>query len=144
MLSNQPKVGWIGLGVMGFSMVQNLLNSGISVSVFSRTKEKANPLLNQGAIWKENPAELAEGVDYLFSMVGFPKEVEDIYFQQKGVFKSLKTESVIIDMTTSKPELAEKIAIQANEMGVSSLDAPVSGGDIGARNGSLSIMCGGN
>ncbi|MBT5715866.1 MAG: NAD(P)-binding domain-containing protein, partial [Opitutae bacterium] len=112
MMSNQPKVGWIGLGVMGFSMVQNLLNSGISVSVFSRTKEKANPLLNQGATWKENPAELAEDVDYLFSMVGYPQEVEDIYFQKNGVFKSLKKETVIVDMTTSRPDLAKKIEVQ--------------------------------
>ncbi|MBT3666409.1 MAG: NAD(P)-dependent oxidoreductase [Opitutae bacterium] len=144
MMSNQPKVGWIGLGVMGFSMVQNLLNSGISVSVFSRTKEKANPLLNQGATWKENPAELAEDVDYLFSMVGYPQEVEDIYFQKNGVFKSLKKETVIVDMTTSRPDLAKKIEVQANDIGAYSLDAPVSGGDIGARNASLAIMCGGN
>ena len=80
MISNQPKVGWIGLGVMGFSMAQNLLHSDLEVSVFSRTREKAEPLLKQGATWKENPAELAQGVDFLFSMVGYPKDVEDIYF----------------------------------------------------------------
>ena len=144
MISNQPKVGWIGLGVMGFSMAQHLLHSDLEVSVFSRTREKAEPLLKQGATWKENPAELAQGVDFLFSMVGYPKDVEDIYFQQNGIFEGVTKDAVLIDMTTSSPELAGNIATRARNMGAYSLDAPVSGGDIGARNGSLAIMCGGD
>lgn len=144
MISNQPKVGWIGLGVMGFSMAQHLLHSDLEVSVFSRTREKAEPLLKQGATWKENPAELAQGVDFLFSMVGYPKDVEDIYFQQNGIFEGVTENTVLIDMTTSSPELAGNIATRARNMGAYSLDAPVSGGDIGARNGSLAIMCGGD
>ena len=144
MISNQPKVGWIGLGVMGFSMAQNLLHSGVEVSVFSRTREKAIPLLNQGATWKENPAELIQGVDFLFSMVGYPQDVEAIYFQKNGIFEGIGKDTVIIDMTTSSPELAENIASRASNFGAYSLDAPVSGGDIGARNGSLAIMCGGD
>jgi 3-hydroxyisobutyrate dehydrogenase len=144
MISNQPKVGWIGLGVMGFSMAQNLLNSDFEVSVFSRTKEKAEPLLKQGAIWKENPAELTRGVDFLFSMVGYPQDVEDIYFHKNGIFEGVTKDTILVDMTTSSPELAENIATRARNMGAYSLDAPVSGGDIGARNGNLAIMCGGD
>ena len=137
------RVGWIGLGVMGFSMAKNLLNQGIELSVYSRTKEKAIPLLKHGASWANTPAELAREVDYLFSMVGYPEDVESIYFDDHGVFSSLEEGKILIDMTTSSPLLAERIAEKAKNFGSFALDAPVSGGDVGAKNGSLAIMCGG-
>ena len=128
---------------MGLSMAKNLLNQGIELSVYSRTKEKAIPLLKHGASWANTPAELAREVDYLFSMVGYPEDVESIYFDDHGVFSSLKEGKVLIDMTTSSPLLAERIAEKAKNFGSFALDAPVSGGDVGAKNGSLAIMCGG-
>ena len=137
------RVGWIGLGVMGFSMAKNLLNQGIELSVYSRTKEKAIPLLKHGVSWANTPAELAREVDYLFSMVGYPEDVESIYFDDHGVFSSLEEGKILIDMTTSSPLLAERIAEKAKNFGSFALDAPVSGGDVGAKNGSLAIMCGG-
>ncbi len=142
-MSTKLRVGWIGLGVMGFSMAKNLLNQGIELSVYSRTKEKAIPLLNCGASWADTPAELTREVDYLFSMVGYPEDVESIYFDNHGVFSNLGGGKVLIDMTTSSPLLAERIAEKAKNLGSSALDAPVSGGDVGAKKGSLAIMCGG-
>jgi len=142
-MSTKLRVGWIGLGVMGFSMAKNLLNQGIELSVYSRTKEKAIPLLNCGASWADTPAELTREVDYLFSMVGYPEDVESIYFDDHGVFSNLGGGKVLIDMTTSSPLLAERIAEKAKNLGSSALDAPVSGGDVGAKKGSLAIMCGG-
>ncbi|MDC1005057.1 NAD(P)-dependent oxidoreductase [Opitutales bacterium] len=142
-MSTKLRVGWIGLGVMGFSMAKNLLNQGIELSVYSRTKEKAIPLLNCGASWADTPAELTREVDYLFSMVGYPEDVESIYFDDHGVFSNLGGGKVLIDMTTSSPLLAKRIAEKAKNLGSSALDAPVSGGDVGAKKGSLAIMCGG-
>jgi|TARA_B110000483_G_scaffold134979_1_gene161523 3-hydroxyisobutyrate dehydrogenase len=143
-MSHQLKVGWIGLGVMGFSMANHLLDKGLCLSVYSRTKEKANPLLDKGVNWVNSPAELVEEVDYLFSMVGYPSDVESIYFDANGVFRNLGEGKILIDMTTSSPALAERISRKATELGSFSLDAPVSGGDIGAQNASLAIMCGGD
>ena len=142
-MSTKLRVGWIGLGVMGLSMAKNLLNQGIELSVYSRTKEKAIPLLKHGVSWANTPAELAREVDYLFSMVGYPEDVESIYFDDHGVFSSLEEGKILIDMTTSSPLLAERIAEKAKNFGSFALDAPVSGGDVGAKNGSLAIMCGG-
>ena len=142
-MSTKPTVGWIGLGVMGLSMAKNLLNQGVELCVYSRTKEKAIPLLNSGASWVNTPAELTPKVDYLFSMVGYPKDVESIYFDDDGVFSTLESGQLLIDMTTSSPLLAERIAEKAKNFGSFSLDAPVSGGDVGAKKGSLAIMCGG-
>ena len=143
-MSHQLKVGWIGLGVMGFSMANHLLDKGLSLSVYSRTKEKADPLLEKGVNWRNSPAELVEEVDYLFSMVGYPSDVESIYFDNNGVFRNLGEGKILIDMTTSSPGLAERISREATEVGSFSLDAPVSGGDIGAQNAKLAIMCGGD
>ncbi|MBT7406701.1 MAG: NAD(P)-binding domain-containing protein, partial [Opitutae bacterium] len=134
-MSTKLRVGWIGLGVMGFSMAKNLLHQGIELSVYSRTKEKAIPLLNSGAHWADTPAELTPKVDYLFSMVGYPKDVESIYFDDHGIFSSLEGGKVLIDMTTSSPVLAERIAERAKNFGSFALDAPVSGGDVGAKKG---------
>jgi 3-hydroxyisobutyrate dehydrogenase len=143
-MSHQLKVGWIGLGVMGFSMANHLLDKGLSLSVYSRTKEKADPLLEKGVNWRNSPAELVEEVDYLFSMVGYPSDVESIYFDNNGVFRNLGEGKILIDMTTSSPGLAERISRKATEVGSFSLDAPVSGGDVGAKNANLAIMCGGD
>ncbi|MED3661923.1 NAD(P)-dependent oxidoreductase [Ureibacillus terrenus] len=140
----KEKIAFIGTGVMGSGIVKHLLNAGFEVTVYNRTKAKANPLLELGAEWADTPALAAENQDIIFTMVGFPKDVEEVYFGDKGIFKTAKENSVVIDMTTSKPSLAKKIYETAKEKGIKSLDAPVSGGDIGARNGTLSIMVGGD
>ncbi len=137
------KIGWIGLGIMGSSMAQHLLKNGYDIYVHTRTKSKADDICAFGANWCKSPAELAGEVDYIFSMVGYPEEVEQVYFGTDGVFKNLKKGSILIDMTTSSPQVAEKIDQKALESCSFSLDAPVSGGDVGARNASLAIMCGG-
>ena len=137
-------VGWIGTGVMGKSMCAHILNAGYQIYVYNRTKEKANELVDKGANWCSNPKEVAEKSDIIFTIVGFPQDVEEVYFGDEGILESIKAESIIVDMTTSEPSLAQKIYSEAKKIGVSSLDAPVSGGDIGARNGKLAIMIGGD
>ena len=137
-------IGWIGTGVMGKSMCAHILNAGYSVSVYNRTKEKANDLVQMGAIWCSSPKDVAEKCDILFTIVGFPLDVEEVYLGENGVLKTIKKNSIIVDMTTSEPSLAQKIYNEAKKMGVSSLDAPVSGGDVGAKNGTLAIMIGGD
>ncbi|MHA1487351.1 MAG: NAD(P)-dependent oxidoreductase [Promethearchaeota archaeon] len=137
-------IGWIGTGVMGKSMCAHILNAGYSVSVYNRTKEKANDLVQNGAIWCSSPKEVAEKCDILFTIVGFPLDVEEVYLGENGVLKTIKKKSIIVDMTTSEPSLAQRIYNEAKKLGVSSLDAPVSGGDVGAKNGTLAIMIGGD
>jgi len=138
------KIGWIGTGVMGKSMCSHIINAGYKISVYNRTKEKAKNIIEMGAIWRSNPREVAEGSDIVFTIVGFPQDVEEVYLGEKGILKSIKKGSIVIDMTTSEPSLAQKIYNEAKKIGVSSLDAPVSGGDIGAKNGTLAIMIGGD
>ena len=140
----KPKVGWIGLGVMGASMAGHLINQGCSLVVHSRTRSKANQLIKMGAEWIDSPSEVAGNVDYLFSMVGYPDDVEEVYFGHSGIFSNLSKGTILIDMTTSSPDLAQKISVYASERGSFSLDAPVSGGDIGAKEARLAIMCGGS
>ena len=137
-------IGWIGTGVMGRSMCGHILGQHDTVYVYNRTRAKAEELEGRGARWCGNPKELAEKSDYIFVIVGFPKDVEDVFLGVEGVLQGARTGSVIIDMTTSEPQLAEKIYDQAKARGVSSIDAPVSGGDIGARDGKLAIMAGGD
>jgi 3-hydroxyisobutyrate dehydrogenase len=137
-------VGFIGIGVMGKSMVSHLMNSGSTVNIYTRTKAKAEELLKQGAVWQEDPAQLAADSDVIFTMVGYPRDVEEVYFGEKGLLKNCKKGSVVIDMTTSSPALAVRIYDAARELGLEALDAPVSGGDIGAREAKLSIMVGGD
>nr|WP_106783900.1 NAD(P)-dependent oxidoreductase [Lysinibacillus timonensis] len=137
------EIAFIGTGVMGTSIVKHLLNSNFHVTVYSRTKSKAEPLLELGAKWADTPAIAAEHKDVIFTMVGFPQDVEEVYCGQNGIFETAKEGAVVIDMTTSEPTLAKKLYSLAKEKGVESLDAPVSGGDIGAQNGTLSIMVGG-
>lgn len=137
-------IGWIGTGVMGKSMCLHLINSGNTAYIYNRTKQKAAELLEKGAFWCDSPEEVAEKSIIIFSIVGFPEDVEKIILDEKGVLKSAKQGSVIVDMTTSSPILAKKIYEICKNKGIYSLDAPVSGGDIGAREGKLAIMVGGD
>lgn len=139
---DRARIGFIGTGVMGSSMARNLMRAGYPVSVYTRTKKKAQALLNAGACWASSPAELSKEADVVISIVGYPKDVEEIYLGAAGVL-SVKKGGAVIDMTTSSPALAKKIFAAAKEKGVDALDAPVSGGDIGARDASLAIMVGG-
>ena len=137
------RIGWIGSGVMGSSMCGHLLDAGFSTVVHNRTKEKANKLLEKGAQWAEGPKAVARACDVIFTIVGYPADVEEIYFGTAGILDAAREGAVLIDMTTSRPDLAVKIAEAAAKRGCSALDAPVSGGDIGAREARLSIMAGG-
>ncbi|HCQ1254600.1 TPA: NAD(P)-dependent oxidoreductase [Listeria monocytogenes] len=138
------KIGFVGTGVMGSSMAGHLLEAGYEVLVYTRTKTKAEDLLDKGALWVETPGELANKVDILISMVGYPKDVEELYLGENGFLENLAVGTVAIDMTTSSSALAKKMAEFGREKGIGVLDAPVSGGDIGAKNGTLSIMVGGS
>lgn len=137
------KIGFIGTGVMGSSMVRHLLKADYEVNVYNRTQSKAMPLVEEGAVWKDTPAEIAEASDVILTIVGYPDDVEQVYFGDDGVFTGLSEGKTIIDMTTSTPALAERLAEEAEKVGVASLDAPVSGGDLGAKNGTLTVMVGG-
>ena len=140
----QTRIGWIGTGVMGASMASHLLEAGFSMNVTTRTKSKAEPLLAQGACWAESPRKVADRSDVVISMVGWPADVRSVLLGADGALAGCRPGAVLIDMTTSEPSLAEEIAAAAQELGVESIDAPVSGGDIGARNATLSIMIGGD
>lgn len=137
-------IGFIGTGVMGNSMASNLLAGGYNLLVYNRTRSKADNLVKNGARWKNSVEELARESDIVISIVGYPKDVEETYLGENGVVNNAKRGSTIIDMTTSKPSLAKKIYEEAKKKGLYSLDAPVSGGDVGAKNGTLSIMVGGD
>ncbi|BAK17601.1 3-hydroxyisobutyrate dehydrogenase [Solibacillus silvestris StLB046] len=138
------KIGFIGTGVMGASIVMHLLNAGHDVTIYTRTKSKAADLISAGAKWAETPAEASKEQEIIFTMVGYPKDVEEVYIGEKGIFSTAKEGAIVIDMTTSEPTLAKKLYHEARERGLHSLDAPVSGGDIGAKNGTLSLMIGGD
>jgi 3-hydroxyisobutyrate dehydrogenase len=137
------RVGWIGTGVMGLSMCGHLLSAGARATIHSRTKGRAEPLLDRGATWKNTPREVAEASDIVFTMVGFPDDVRAVYFGGDGVMNGTREGHVLVDMTTTQPSLAIEIARAASARRAHALDAPVSGGDIGARNATLSIMVGG-
>ncbi len=141
--NNALSVGWIGTGMMGLPMCGHLLAAGFPVKVFSRTKERALPLVEQGAQWCSTPAEVAEGVDVVVTMVGYPSDVRQVLLGDGGVLNAAARGTTTIDMTTSEPQLAREIFDAAAAKGIGSLDAPVSGGDVGARNASLVIMVGG-
>lgn len=136
-------VGFIGTGVMGKSMAGHLMNAGYPVHVYTRTKEKADELLQKGAVWADTPKEIATNCNVIITMVGYPKDVEEVYLGADGLIAHAKEGSYLIDMTTSSPQLAQKIERTAAERNIAALDAPVSGGDIGARDAKLSIMVGG-
>ncbi|WP_449539834.1 NAD(P)-dependent oxidoreductase [Ferdinandcohnia sp. Marseille-Q9671] len=137
-------VGFIGTGVMGKSMAGHILSKGYKVLVYTRTKEKAVDLVDQGAVWKQSVAELAKEADIVITMVGYPYDVEEVYVGENGLLANAKPGTYFIDMTTSTPSLAVKIYEQAKQKGMYSLDAPVSGGDIGAKEARLAIMVGGD
>jgi 3-hydroxyisobutyrate dehydrogenase len=137
------KIAFVGTGVMGQGMVANLLKAGQEVTVYTRTKAKADGLLALGAKWASSPAESARGADIAISMVGYPNDVEEVWRGPQGFMSSAKPGCVLIDMTTSSPALARSLAAEAAAKGFGPLDAPVSGGDRGAREGTLTIMAGG-
>ncbi len=141
---NKAAVGFIGIGVMGKSMILNLLNGGYTMHVYNRTKAKAQELLDKGCTWQDSPADVAAAADIVITMIGTPKDVEDVYLAADGVLANARPGTIVIDMTTSSPQLAERIYKQAKDLQISALDAPVSGGDIGAQQGTLSIMVGGD
>lgn len=141
--STGTAIGWIGTGVMGSSMCGHLLDAGHSLTVFSRTREKAEPLLERGARWADSPAGVAAASELVFSMVGFPADVRSVVLGDDGVLVGANDGSLIVDMTTTEPALALEIYQEASARGLQAVDAPVSGGDIGARNATLSIMVGG-
>jgi 3-hydroxyisobutyrate dehydrogenase len=136
-------IGFIGAGVMGASMVRNLLKAGYPVCLHTRTRAKAEPLLAEGASWTDSPAAVAEAADVIITIIGYPKDVEAVYLGEGGLVSAARLGSLLIDMTTSSPALARRIAEVAAARGIDVLDAPVSGGDIGAREGTLTIMAGG-
>lgn len=138
------KIGFIGTGVMGSGIINNLLKANYEIHIYTRTKSKAEPLIAKGAKWYADPKDVAEAADITFTMVGFPKDVEDVYFKDNGIFAGLTKGKIIVDMTTSTPTLAKKIGKKAETIGVEAIDAPVSGGDVGARDGNLTIMVGGS
>ncbi|MCZ6664356.1 MAG: NAD(P)-dependent oxidoreductase [Gammaproteobacteria bacterium] len=137
------KIGWIGTGVMGSSMCGHIMAAGYQVTVFSRTRSKANRLLEQGARWASSPREVAEASDVIFSIVGFPHDVREVILGSNGALAGCEAGNIIVDMTTSEPALALEIASAAEGPRVHSIDAPVSGGDVGAQEARLSIMVGG-
>lgn len=137
------KIGFIGTGVMGASMASNLLKGGYSLAVYNRTKQRALPLIEKGAVWMDTVAQLAGWSDVVITIVGYPADVEEVYFGDNGIISNCAKDSYIVDMTTSKPSLAKKIYEAAKSRGIFAIDAPVSGGDIGAKNATLTIMCGG-
>jgi 3-hydroxyisobutyrate dehydrogenase len=140
----KTRIGWIGTGVMGRWMCQHAMTKGYSATVYNRSKDKAQPLLEQGAKWGETPKQVAESSDVIFAIVGFPKDVREVFLGQQGALAGSKKGAVLVDMTTSEPSLAREIYDAAKAKGVSSVDAPVSGGDVGAKNAALSIMVGGD
>ena len=140
----ETKIGWIGTGVMGRWMCQHLMDCGYSATVHNRTKERAQPLLDAGATWADSSREVTAASDVIFTIVGFPPDVRDVYLGENGILKGAKSGSIIVDMTTTEPSLAKEIYDQARTRGIASVDAPVSGGDVGAREARLSIMVGGD
>jgi 3-hydroxyisobutyrate dehydrogenase len=137
------RIGWVGTGVMGRWMCQHAMKAGYKATVYNRTKEKAQPLIDQGASFAETPKAVAEQSDVVFAIVGFPKDVREVFLGKEGALAGSKSGNVLVDMTTSEPSLAREIHDAAKAKGVASVDAPVSGGDVGAKNAALSIMIGG-
>ncbi len=139
----RTRIGWIGTGIMGSSMCGHLMNAGFSATIFTRTKSRAEKLLERGARWADDPRSVAEVSDIIFSIVGYPADVRQVTLGERGVLSGCRPGSVIVDMSTSEPSLAVEIAQAASKKGAHAVDAPVSGGDVGAREARLSIMIGG-
>lgn len=137
-------IGFIGIGVMGKHMVRNLMKNGYEVSIYSRTKSKAKEVIEEGAIWCDDIKSCVKDKDVVITIVGYPKDVEEVYFGENGIIENSNKGTILIDMTTTSPKLSERIYEEGMKKGLLALDAPVSGGDIGAKNGTLSIMVGGD
>lgn len=137
------KIAFVGTGVMGKSMAGHLLSAGHDLTVYNRTRSKAQELIDAGAAWADSPGDAAAGAEVVFTIVGFPQDVEEVYFGDAGIVARASEGAILVDMTTSRPDLAVCIAGAAEGKGMQSLDAPVSGGDVGAREARLSIMVGG-
>ncbi|KRN73277.1 2-hydroxy-3-oxopropionate reductase [Carnobacterium maltaromaticum] len=140
---SKQKIGFIGVGVMGASIVKHLLKDGYEVNIYNRTKSKADEVVSLGAIWQDTPKAVTIESDIVFTIVGYPKDVEEVYYSEDGIFAGATSEKILVDMTTSTPSLAQKIFATGRERKIEVLDAPVSGGDLGAKNGTLTIMVGG-
>ena len=138
------KIGFVGVGIMGKSMVRNLMKAGYELHIYARTKSKVEDVISEGAVYHDTVGECASDVDVMISIVGYPKDVEEVYFGENGILNSAKEGTYVIDMTTSSPKLAKKIYDAAKEKGLHAMDAPVTGGDTGAKNGTLSILVGGD
>lgn len=142
-MADNIRIGWIGTGVMGLSMAGHLLTAGWPLTIYSRTRAKAEPLLSKGARWADSPRDVAAASDLVFSIVGYPRDVEEVMLGEQGALHGLAQGGILCDMTTSSPALARRIAEAAAASGCAALDAPVTGGDVGAREGRLSIFVGG-
>ena len=137
------KIGFIGVGIMGKSMVRNLMKNDFEVSIFAINKDKVLDVISEGVNFYPTIKECVSGCDAVITIVGFPKDVEEVYFEENGILENVKEGTYVIDMTTSSPKLAVEIFEKAKEKGLKALDAPVTGGDIGAKNGTLTILVGG-
>ncbi|MBD3879349.1 MAG: NAD(P)-dependent oxidoreductase [Quinella sp. 1Q5] len=142
-MTTLKKVGFIGTGIMGAAMAGHLMDAGFDVSVYNRTKSKAQALIERGAKWCDTVGECAKGQDVVITIVGYPKDVEQVYLGAGGIIDSAKAGAYLVDMTTSSPILAEKIFASAQAKSLHAVDAPVTGGDVGARNATLTILVGG-
>ncbi|HEX3147058.1 MAG TPA: NAD(P)-dependent oxidoreductase [Gemmataceae bacterium] len=142
--AGKTRIGWIGTGVMGRWMCQHAMAKGFTATVFNRSRDKAQPLIDLGAAFADSPKAVAERSDVVFAIVGFPKDVREVFLGNNGALAGAEPGTILVDMTTSDPTLAKEIAEAAQAKGVHALDAPVSGGDVGAKNAALSIMIGGN
>ena len=139
----KTRVGWVGTGVMGLSMCRHVMTGGYATTVFNRSRDKAQSLIDAGAAWADSPRAVAERSDVVLAIVGFPQDVREVFLGTGGALAGSRAGTILVDMTTSEPSLAVEIAAAARKKGVGSIDAPVSGGDVGAKNGTLSIMVGG-
>jgi 3-hydroxyisobutyrate dehydrogenase len=140
----KTRIGWIGSGVMGRWMCGHLMAKGYKATVYNRSRDKARPLLDEGGAWADTPKAVAEKSDVVFAIVGFPRDVREVFLGADGALAGSRAGSVLVDMTTSEPSLAREIGAEAKKKGVFAVDAPVSGGDVGAKNAALSIMVGGD
>lgn len=140
---NMKKIGFIGVGIMGKSMVRNLRKAGYEVAIYTRTKAKAEDVIAEGAVWCDTVAECAKGRDAVITIVGYPKDVEEVYFGENGIIANADPGTYVIDMTTTSPRLAVRIWEEAEKAGLHAVDAPVTGGDTGAKAGTLTILAGG-
>jgi 3-hydroxyisobutyrate dehydrogenase len=143
-LMSEQRIGWIGTGVMGLSMCGHLMGKGHAATIYSRTRARAQPLLDKGATWADTPAAVAAQSDVIFTIVGLPSDVREVYLDKNGVLEGAKPGAILVDMTTTEPSLSRAVYDAAKAKGIATIDAPVSGGDVGARNATLSIMVGGD